>query len=279
MNERWKDQVLAIIRLEMKKTFLAKRGIWVYLLAAAPVVLFWGHAVRATLRHQPANFAEDSIVFAGIFQFFYLRLVVFFGCLGIFMNLFRGEFLDRTLHFYLLAPVRREVLVVGKYCAGLLAACVIFTVSTALQLIALGWHVNSNDLSRYLTHEHGFVHIFAYLGVTLLACIGYGSVFLAAGLLFRNPIIPAAGILLWEAINPFVPTLLRKISIIYYLKSLCPVSIPLDPGTPALLAMFVTNAEPVAAPLATLGLLAVAAFVLAAAAVSARKLQINYTTE
>jgi hypothetical protein len=160
-----------------------------------------------------------------------------------------------------------------------LAAGVIFTTSTALQLLVMGWHLNSNDVSRYLYHEHGFVHVFAYLGVTLLACIGYGSVFLAAGLLYRNPIIPAAAILLWEWANPFLPTLLRKFSVIYYLKSLCPVSVPIDPGAPAILSLFVTNAEPVAAPLATLGLLALAALILTAAAIQARRLQINYTTE
>ena len=33
-------QVLAVARLEMRKTFFAKRGIWVYLLALAPAVLF-----------------------------------------------------------------------------------------------------------------------------------------------------------------------------------------------------------------------------------------------
>ena len=43
------------------------------------------------------NFEEDRKVYAGMFQFFYLRLGIFFGCLGIFINLFRGEMLDRLL--------------------------------------------------------------------------------------------------------------------------------------------------------------------------------------
>jgi len=37
------------------------------------------------------DFEEDRTVFAAIFQYFYLRLAIFFGCLGIFMYLFRGE--------------------------------------------------------------------------------------------------------------------------------------------------------------------------------------------
>ena len=53
-----------------------------------------------------------------IFQLFFVRLVVFFGCFGIFTYLVRGEMLERSLHFYFLAPLRRDVFVVGKYLAG-----------------------------------------------------------------------------------------------------------------------------------------------------------------
>src|SRR5947208_8435762 len=39
------NQILAVIRIEMKKTFFAKRGLWIYLLALAPVALFFVHSV------------------------------------------------------------------------------------------------------------------------------------------------------------------------------------------------------------------------------------------
>lgn len=362
---RW-DQIRAVIRLEMRKTFFAKRGLWVYLLALAPVVLFLGHAItmrfvnenRAGMAarnqrplssadfaaihegmtreeveqrlgappaynerqrrtrndageveewqmrmdrysdgqsdyrfefhdgklvsiniSQGCDFGRDALLFAGTFQFFYLRLVVFFGCLGIFMNLFRGELLDKSLHFYLLAPIRRDVLLAGKYLAGLLAATVIFTTSTALQLFVMGWHLDSNSVNNFLYHNHGFAQVFAYLGVTVLACVGYGSVFLAAGLLFRNPILPAAGILLWEAINPFLPALLKKFSVIYYLKSLCPMNVPVDSDAPPLLSMLVSNPDPISVPLAIAGLVALALLILFFASRGVRRLEINYTTE
>src|SRR5579863_2009140 len=134
------------------------------------------------------NLQKDSAIFATTFQFFYLRLAVFFGCVGIFTNLFRGELLDKSLHFYLLAPMRREVLLVGKYLAGLVATTVIFTASTALQLWTFSIHLDARVVSEYLAGP-GWGHVASYLGVTALACLGYGSVFLAAGLLVRNPII------------------------------------------------------------------------------------------
>jgi hypothetical protein len=138
---------------------------------------------------------------------------------------------------------------------------------------------DGNTISRYLNQDHGYSQIGAYLGVTVLACVGYGSVFLAAGLLFRNPIFPAAAVLIWEAANPLLPALLKKFSVIYYLKSLCPVQIPTDPGLPALLKMLVSNGDPISAYLAVLGLVALAVVVLWASSLKVRTLEINYTTE
>ena len=225
------------------------------------------------------NLGQDSIVFAGVFQFFFLRLAIFFGCLGIFMNLFRGEILDHSLHFYFLAPIRREVVMAGKFLAGLLATCTIFVTSEILQIIAFLWHVPVNSRDIYLYHNHGLEHAAIYVGVTVLACIGYGAFFLVAGMLFRNPILPAAAILIWEAINPFLPGILKQFSVIYYLKSLCPVDVPADPGTPPVLALLISNSDPVSAPVAVLGILAVALIALYASSVQVRRMEINYTTE
>jgi ABC-type transport system involved in multi-copper enzyme maturation permease subunit len=222
---------------------------------------------------------NESIAFAAVFQFFYLRLAIFFGCLGIFMNLFRGEILDKSLHFYFLAPIRRDVLMVGKFLAGLLATCIIFVTSEMLQIIFFTSQFSPNARELYLYQNHGLEHAAAYLGVTALACLGYGAFFLAAGILFRNPILPAGVILAWEAINPFLPALLKKFSVIYYLKSLCPVDIPNSPGTPALLSLLVSNPEPVSAPVAILGVVGVSMLVLYVSSFQIRRMEINYTTE
>jgi hypothetical protein len=98
-------------------------------------------------------------------------------------------------------------------------------------------------------------------------------------MLFRNPILPAAAILIWEGINPFLPAVLKQFSVIYYLKSLCPVDIPVQPGTPPVLALLVSNSDPVSAPLAVLGILIVATLALYASSLQVRRMEINYTTE
>ena len=118
-----------------------------------------------------------------------------------------------------------------------------------------------------------------YLGVTVLACLGYGAFFLVAGMLFRNPILPAAAILIWEGINPFLPTVLKQFSVIYYLKSLCPVNIPTPPDTPPVVALLISNSDPISAPVAVLGILIVALIALYVSSVQVRRMEINYTTE
>ena len=366
MTRLWWAQIKSVVRLEMKKTFFARRGLWIYILALLPLLLFSAHAamtshergrsgemvrqserkltsqdlrsvhpdmtsdeVTGLLGRPPVRFRwnerrhlesgdvvvvphesyrysdgtndltiafedgkvssiniregmnmpEDSVIFAGVFQFFYLRLAIFFGCLGIFMNLFRGEILDKSLHFYFLAPIRRDVLMVGKFLAGLLATCVIFVTSELLQIIVFTGQFSPNVRDLYLYQNHGLAQAAAYLGVTALACLGYGAFFLAAGMLFKNPILPAAGILIWEAANPFLPALLKKFSVIYYLKSLCPVDIPTPPGTPPLLALLVSNPDPVSTPVAILGIVIVAMLVLYVSSFQVRRMEINYTSE
>jgi hypothetical protein len=236
-------------------------------------------AVVSTNLQENFSLPNESVVFAGVFQFFYLRLAIFFGCLGVFMNLFRGEILDKSLHFYFLAPIRRDVLMAGKFLAGLLATCIIFVSSELLQIIVFTSQFSPTARDLYLYQNHGLEQAAAYLGVTALACLGYGAFFLAAGILFRNPILPAASILVWEAVNPFLPALLKKFSVIYYLKSLCPVDIPTPPGTPPILSLLVSNPDPVSAPVAILGIIGVSLLVLYISSLQVRRMEVNYTTE
>jgi len=178
------------------------------------------------------NFEEDRMIFAGIFQYFYLRLAIFVGCLGLFMYLFRGEMTNRTLHYWLLAPARREVLLAGKYAAGLIASALIFGGGALVAFGAMLWPHDAVELQAYWS-SGGLAHAFWYATAAALACVGYGSVFLAVGLYVRNPIVPAAVLLAWEGINGILPHALQRISILYYLQSLCPVPAPMDTDAPA----------------------------------------------
>jgi ABC-type transport system involved in multi-copper enzyme maturation permease subunit len=354
MMRQWLSQIGSVIRLELRKTFFARRGLWVYLLAFAPVLLFVARAileprienrlarvaadhpssgtalrsirvgftreqvieklgepyadmgghprtegVRGDLLYKytdgktdfqflfakgkvvhigsygPESLDKGSLLFASTFQTYFLRLAVFFGCVGVFINLFRGEMLDKSLHFYLLTPMRREVLLLGKYLAGLLATVVIFTTSAGLQWLALLWRYDHSIVAQYLAGP-GWGHILSYLAVTFLACVGYGSIFLAAGMFFRNPIVPTVIVLLWEGANVFMPEVLKKISLIFYLQSLCPVVAPPDVKLPAVWKLLISATDPVAPAAAVLGILIFTSLVLVAASFRSRRLEIHY---
>jgi hypothetical protein len=229
--------------------------------------------------NQPlVDFEEDRTVFAAIFQHFYLRLAIFFGCLGIFINLFRGEMLDKTLHFWFLAPMRREVLLAGKYLAGLIAASVIFTTGALLAYGLMLWPQDSAQVATFWSTQ-GPQHLFWYAASAALATLGYGSVFLASGMLLRNPIIPAIVILAWESINGVLPALLQKLSVLYYVQSLAPVPPPLDADAPLLIRLLASPASPAPPLLAVAGLVALTGLVLWVSARTVRKLEINYGTD
>jgi hypothetical protein len=118
----------------------------------------------------------------------------------------------------------------------------------------------------------GLKELVAYLLVTSLACLAYGAVFLAAGVYLRNPIVPAVVILVWENINIFLPPVLKKISVIHYLESLCPVSIPADSGIAIL-------ADPASPWVAIPAILLLAFAMVAGAAAKASRLEVLYGVE
>ena len=226
----------------------------------------------------PLNFEEDRTIFAGIFQYFYLRLAIFFGCLGMFMYLFSGEMSNRTLHYWFLAPAPREVLLAGKFAAGLIASTVIFGGGALLGFAAMIWPHDAVELQAYW-NAGGMAHAFWYVVAAALGCVGYGSVFLAVGLYVRNPIIPAAVLLAWEGAAGILPHVLQKISILYYLQSLCPVPAPMDDDAPMLIRLLAAPAAPASRPAAILGLLLLSAVVLWIASRAVRRMEISYGGE
>ena len=266
----WFRQIAAVLRLEVKKNFIGKRAFLIYLLALAPVLLMMAFAAFES-ENISRHFGQALIIFANIFEGFILRTVVFFGCAWIFMNLFRGEVVDKSLHYYFLAPIRREVLVTGKYLSGLLTSIVLFTLSAAGSLfffyVAIGQPANT----EYLFDGPGLNQAVTYIGITWLACVGYGAVFLLIGLFFRNPMIPAIIIYGWEFINFLLPPMLKKISIIHYLRSLAPIPIPEGP--------YAMVAEPTSAWLSVPGLFLVTALVLVIAGLQIRRMEIKYGGE
>ncbi len=131
----WWRQVRGIARLELSKSLRGKTAFAVWSLALLPVLLMSAKGVAFLIFQEDIDFASlanEEIMFADVFDALIVRLCVFFGSVAIFVRLFRGDMLSRTLHYYFLSPVRREVLVAGKFLGGLLAAAFVFGLSTAI---------------------------------------------------------------------------------------------------------------------------------------------------
>jgi ABC-type transport system involved in multi-copper enzyme maturation permease subunit len=271
--ELWRKQVWAIVSMEWRRSFFSRRALWIYLLALAPLALAVSHSLVMLHRgHWGHTLGTDTTIYAGIFHFYFVRVGIFFGCVGIFTNLFRGEVLAQTLHYYFLTPVRREVLVVGKYLTGLVATTVIFTISVGATYVAMLAHFGAGFRELFFNGP-GMSNLFAFVSTAALACVGYGSVFLLCGLLIRNPMIPAAVVMVWEGINNFLPSVLQKISVVYYLKSISPMDVP-EKGP---FALFAIPVEPAPAWLAVTGLIVFSIVMLLISSLRVRKFQISYS--
>jgi ABC-type transport system involved in multi-copper enzyme maturation permease subunit len=269
----WLRQISAILRLEVRKNFWGRRALLLYLLAALPVAIMFILTFVDSQGSEDirSRWASAQEAFGYIYGALILRTVVFFGCAWVFMNLFRGEVVDKSLHYYFLSALRREVLVTGKYLSGLLATATLFTLTTAGSLFCLyyarGYPANVN----YIFDGPGLGQILSYLGITILACIGYGAIFMFIGLFFRNPIIPGLLVYGWEWLNFLLPPMLKKVSIIHYLHTLSPV--PMNEGPLATVA--VATSPWISIP----SLLVFTALVLWFAGRRIRRLEINYGNE
>lgn len=276
-NQPWSlygSQISVLVRNEVRRNLFTRRRIWVYFLALIPVLILIAHNLFDHNGTEASYIDNDTQVLAAIIQLYYLRLGIFFACMGIFTWLFRGEIVERTLHYQFLVPVRREVLVVGKFLAGAIISIALFEAAVAACFYLV--YARFGGAGRFYVFDGpGLGQFGSYALVTALACIGYGAVFLALSLLFKNPIIPGVIIMGWETIAPVFPSWAQHLSVTFYLKHLCPVTLPADGP----MAIFTVVAEPVSPFIAIFGLCCLTVAILVLACFLIRRIEIMYTAE
>ena len=265
----WRRQITVLAKQEIGRSLFSRRSLPVYLLAAMPVALA---VLRALFlpESQRSHPGHTTTEFANVYHFFVLRFIVFFSAALLFVKLFRGEILERSLHYHLLAPVRREVLAVGKYLGGFIASAAILGATVVLTMV-LFYLPHGSEGMAYLMSGSGLGDVFAYVVTTVLACAAYGALFMLAGLFFKNPMVPAVLFLGWEVLTPFLPGFLKVLSIVHYLGSLEPVPISQGP--------FALMAQPVPEWLAVIALIAISGGLLALSAWKARGIEVTYSAE
>ena len=258
-------QIFAVIVFECQKVAHPRRSMPVFLLAALPIAVV---GVVAAFVPTSGGVGAARGIFVGVFYNLLLGASVFFGCALIFTKLFRAEMLQRTLHFYLLAPIPREALFAGKYVAGVLTAWTLFGIATVVSYwVLFAPAAPGTALADWLPS------LFVDLGVTLLACVAYGALFLLFGLWFQNPILPVAGLFAWEGLHFLLPPPLQALSVRYHLGALTSMPMPASEGPFAVLAIPPT-------PMVAFGsLLVLTVGALGLGVLRLRRLEIRYTED
>jgi ABC-type transport system involved in multi-copper enzyme maturation permease subunit len=258
----WRRQVVGILRLELRKNVFSMRAFLLYFLALVPVGFLGLLAMVAAVKGRETELGPT--LFFSLFFFFFLGLL-FFACLITFLQLFRGDVMDQSLHYYFLCPVRREILVAAKYIAGVVSTTVVLCLSlTACYLLSHYIFVGASEANVV-------GNLVRYLGVSFLAVLGYGAVFMLSGLYFKNPVVPPFALFLWELIHPFLPAVLKKLSVIYYVTALMPFRADMGP--------FEILADPISPWAAILGLMALSALAIWLSALRIRHMEISYTED
>ena len=264
-----KRQLVTVALNEVRRSLFSRRSLAVYLLVGMPLALmllralFIPASVQADAGHATSEFAE-------VFHFFLLRFVVFFANAMIFVRLFRGEMLEKSLHYTLLAPLHRGVLVLGKYLGGVSAAALIL-ITTTLSTYVLVYLPHGAAGLKLMLSVNGLSNLASYCLIVVLACFAYGALFMLAGLFFKNPMVPALLFLGWETLTPFLPTFLKVLSFVHYLVSFAPV--PISLGAFALLA------RPVPWWVALLALTISSVLLVFVASRVARRLEVTYSAD
>lgn len=270
MNER-RDvrlrQLKAVFFLELKRLLRGREARAALFFAAAPFLLA---LVAHTVRDHAIVPGRVEKEFAFIFQNLVLQGTLFFGTLFVFGGLLRGEQLAKTLHHLFLAPVRREVLLLGKYLAALAVTSAAFAGFSVLAYVTLLTGAGSGAATAHLA-SGGAARLLAYALVAVLACAGYGAVFLVLGQWAKNPIFPALAFWGWEHLNFLLPEVLKRLGLIHYLLSLSPVTV--NEGFLAVIG------EPVPVWAAVPAPLLLAAALLALASWKVRRMEVDYGVE
>ena len=265
----WLPQLRAVARVELQKYRRDRRWMAPGVLAILPNLVMLAPVLLGMPDRGFGGLRRVPITYAAFFQDLWLRFMIFFSCVAVFSQLFRGELLQKTLHHYYLVPIRREAVVVGKYLTALMSIVLLFSIATASTYFLFFWP--SGNGRDFLLSGLGIAHMWRYVTIAALACAAYGAVFLLIGLTFRNPMIPAIFVLCWETFNFVLPSLFQHLSVTLYLRSFMPVTILNGP--------FGITVEPPGLPASAAGLVIASFAIVALAGYLVRRIQITYSTD
>lgn len=206
-----RTQLAAVVRAEATRTIRQRGMVMVLILALIPIGLMTVRAVFLpdALRIDVGRASGDI---ARLFTGFHLRVVVLFSCALAMIRPIRSEVSEQTLHLSFLAPLRREILTVGKFIGTLFTLLLVLWTSTLA-----AWFIRYAGCGldfglAFAFSLRGISQLAGHLAAITVATITYSALFFAVGIAFRRSLLVIVGYVGFELVAPFVPDSIRWLS-------------------------------------------------------------------
>jgi ABC-type transport system involved in multi-copper enzyme maturation permease subunit len=202
--------LLEIVRLGVEQLFFSRRTLLLALLAALPVALAAGTVAAKNWLDMPA-LSSPAQLYAVLFNFVYLHLLLFAVPLLHAMSLIADEVEGKTLTCLLTRPVPKSVILVGKLLAYGVVASMLLGPSLVLSYVVLHGPAGLGpEGARALLRD------LTVIGAGLLV---YGAIFALFGLALKRSLMVGLVFILWESFFAYVPGLFHKLTALHYLQA------------------------------------------------------------
>jgi ABC-type transport system involved in multi-copper enzyme maturation permease subunit len=211
----WAVLLLSAQRLIRSKFLWANLG-----LAAVPVAIacLWSFAPDAGSR----DLGDAHALFGTLLRTLHLHIVVFFVANIFGFAVMRQELDDHTLHYLVLQPTGRWVLVLGKLVACTLLASALCVASLWIAfLVMILPRFGLEALARDLFIEGWLSALLKGSLVVILGLLAYTTIAMLMGSFFKSGLYGLL-FLAWEAGLPYLPSTMKHWTIMHYLQSLLP---------------------------------------------------------
>jgi ABC-type transport system involved in multi-copper enzyme maturation permease subunit len=255
--------VRRVFELSLGEMLWSRRTIFMAIVMAVPIIL--ALVARIVDASGIAPFRVNGVrvgaaaTFGMLIWVFFLRFII--PVLGVFY----GTAMivdDKTITYLFTRPVRRSVVLIGKYLAYL--ACTTLVVLPAVMIV----YFLIVPISQVPSSFRWLVTDLALLAAGLAV---YGALFALVGTVLKRPLL--VGLVFafgWEQVAMVVPGYLRRFTVAYYLQALVPHAMPSE-GVSALVGAVFSDTPSLAVSLAGLAVILAGSLILASRAVERRE--------
>lgn len=201
INTRGKTLTL----LTIKGLLLSRKTLLLLLLCSIPIILAFYWITTDSM--------EGYVFFSDLVYLSFLFFIVVIISLLYGTSCFNDEVTNNTLTYLISRPVHRVELAIYKYIGLVISATLVVLPPLIITFFIIA--LKAGDIGNNI----GILS--TYIGVIVLAVLGYGSIFLFFGLLFKRPmLISFIFMFVWETTLAGIPLLINQVTLRHYLESI-----------------------------------------------------------